>query len=886
MNIPLKKDLTYFAKTNFRNIQQTFGIKRKDRRQHMYILGKSGSGKSAMIKNMCLQDMLNGEGLCVVDPHGELVEELLELVPPERMKDVVYFNPADSDHVIGFNVLELTDPQYKNLVASGLMGIFTKMWANVWSARMEYILSNCVLALLDTPGTTLLGITRILVDKSYREQIISNVQDPVVKAFWTTEFEAWQEKYRTEAIAPIQNKVGQFLSSSVIRNIVGQEKSTVDIFDIMNSKKIFLVNVSKGRIGEQNSGLLGGMIITKLQLAAMERVRIPEEQRADFYLYVDEFQNFATESFASILSEARKYRLCLILAHQYINQLITDSSTSVRDAAFGNAGTMIVFRVGAQDAEYLRQEFEPEFEPQDFVMLPNFNIYLKLMVDGMTMRPFSAITIAPLKIETSRDVVKQIIDTTHELYTTPRFEVEERIREWAGQRNSFEDSTQSKNTEGKFKAQCSVCNRDVFVPFEPREGLPIYCKEHLAKVQSGEIPPVKIAPLFKKPVKQDRNELSQFGIEFENNEEIKDVPMRNGNEQSKMPQQIQRTVNSPILRQESISAQLHKIENYQTTKIQHGSSSVQNKSLPQKNYQNINRSTNQSVGKPLNKFTNQSVGKPINQSINQSINRPHSQSQQKDKFKQGEFSQKNTISEKNNRDYKNNVDNINNKNISRNTKNFNKTKLTPNSTQEPINLDLQSLIKEARVKPISLSQLPKRVKLSGSENQITIRKIDQREKIIRNLDKDAKIETRDSLKSILERLKQSKPNGNVFPEKTPEKSQEKIIEKSPEKTPEKSPEKTPEKSPEKTIEISSQKLPDTISEISRNSSVVSIREELEKRLREKSFAENKNDHLDQDVNRTASDQKNTSNKKSQVPEDILRGVLNQNPNYIDTINEG
>ena len=243
------------------------------------------------------------------------------------------------------------------------MSIFTKIWSGVWSARMEYILNNAILALLDTPGTTLLGITRLLVDKEYRQKIVGNIKDPVVKAFWLNEYEEWKDQFRNEAIAPIQNKVGQFLSTSVVRNIVGQSKSTIDIFDIMNSGKIFIVNVSKGRIGEDNSALLGAMLITKIQLASMERVRVPEDERVDFYLYVDEFQNFATDSFASILSESRKYRLDLILAHQYIGQLVTDVSTKVRDAVFGNVGTMVCFRVGAADAEFLESEFDPGIRP-------------------------------------------------------------------------------------------------------------------------------------------------------------------------------------------------------------------------------------------------------------------------------------------------------------------------------------------------------------------------------------------------------------------------------------------------------------------------------------------------------------------------------------------
>lgn len=425
------KDVVYFAKTDFRGQGKIFGIKRTDRRQHVYVIGKTGTGKTTLLHNMVVQDIANGEGVCFVDPHGEQVEDLLNNIPKSRLNDVIYFNPADADHHIGFNVLELPDPKYKHLVASGLMGIFTKIWSNVWSARMEYIMNNAILALLDTPDTTLLGINRILTDKDYRQQIITNVKDPVVKAFWINEFEQWKDQFRNEAIAPIQNKVGQFLSTAMIRNIVAQPKSTLDVFQAMNSGKILLVNVSKGRIGEDNSSLLGAMLITKIQLAAMERVRVPEDERVDFYLYVDEFQNFATDSFASVLSEARKYRLNLTLAHQYIGQLVTDTSTRVRDAIFGNAGTMIMFRVGAQDAEFLEPEITPEFEIADMVQLPNRAIYVKLMVNGITSRPFSAATLAPFHAKVEVADREEVVQISRERYMRPRALVEEEINRWA-----------------------------------------------------------------------------------------------------------------------------------------------------------------------------------------------------------------------------------------------------------------------------------------------------------------------------------------------------------------------------------------------------------------------------------------------------------------------
>ncbi|OGZ46578.1 MAG: hypothetical protein A3J55_02705 [Candidatus Ryanbacteria bacterium RIFCSPHIGHO2_02_FULL_45_17b] len=431
----MESDIVYFAKTNFRNRERVFGIKRTDRRQHVYVIGQTGTGKSTFLKNIALQDVKSGRGVCIVDPHGEFVEEVLTMIPEERAKDVIYFNPADSEYPIGFNVLEVPDinnPEYKPIAASSLMGIFTKIWANVWSARMEYILNNAILALLDNPGSTLLGVQRILVDKEYRKQILSHVKDPVVLAFWTQEYEQYEPRFRNEAIAPIQNKVGQFLSSSLIRNIVGQPQSSLDLYDAMNQEKIILVNVSKGRIGEDNSQLLGAMVITKLQLAAMERVRIPEEERKDFYLYVDEFQNFATDSFASILSEARKYRLNLVIAHQYVGQLVTDTSTRVRDAVFGNVGTLIVFRVGATDAEFLEKEFEPEVTIEDLVGLPNHHIYLKLMISQVRSRPFSASTLPPLIVESTVRTANIVIDASRKTYARKREDVEEEMNRWSG----------------------------------------------------------------------------------------------------------------------------------------------------------------------------------------------------------------------------------------------------------------------------------------------------------------------------------------------------------------------------------------------------------------------------------------------------------------------
>ncbi len=494
MLVVKEKETTFIGKTNFRGTNKVFGIKSRDRRQHMYVIGKTGTGKTALLKNMALQDIRAGRGIGIIDPHGEFVEEVLAQIPAERTNDVVYFNPVDTDYPVGFNVLEVGDTKYKHLVVSDLLGIFTKIWANVWSARMEYILQNCILALLDTPGTTLLGIPRILVDKDFRQRILANVKDPVVRSFWMHEFETWRDQFRSEAIVPIQNKVGQFLNTSFIRNIVGQPTSTLNIPEIMNSGKILLVNVSKGKIGEDNSGLLGAMIITKIQLAAMERVRIAEEERKDFYLYVDEFQNFATDSFAGILSEARKYRLNLIIAHQYVGQLETETSTKVRDAVFGNVGTMITFRVGATDAEFLEKEYEPEFMGPDLINLPNYTVYLKVMVDGTTSRPFSANTLPPLKFEEDSSVKERIIRVSRERYTRPRAEVEEKIARWSGLDEGGESGGAGGGeiVDGKvsYESLCWNCGKQSKVPFKPDGKRPIYCLSCLKQIEEGKLIPL------------------------------------------------------------------------------------------------------------------------------------------------------------------------------------------------------------------------------------------------------------------------------------------------------------------------------------------------------------------------------------------------------------
>ncbi len=490
-----------FAETSFRNEQKRFGIKTDDRRRHMYILGKTGMGKTTLLENMVISDINAGHGVGVVDPHGDLAEKIIDFIPSHRINDVIYMNPADMEYPIGFNVLEAVDERHKHLVASGLMGVFKKIWPDVWSARMEYILNNCILALLDYPGSTLLGINRLLVDKEYRRRVISKIKDPVVRTFWVDEYAAWEARFRNEAIAPIQNKVGQFLSASIIRNIVAQVKSTIDIRQIMDEQKIFIMNLAKGRIGEDNSRLLGGMLITKLQLAAMERVDIPEVDRRDFYLYVDEFQNFATQSFANILSEARKYRLNLIMAHQYIEQLDEDY---VRPAVFGNVGTILIFRIGAKDAEFLENEFTPRFTIEDLVNLTKFEVYLKLMIDGVASVPFSARTLPPIAQRTGS--VDRVIRVSRERYTEPRAVIEEKISRWTGLEGGEEgiavalermEATEAR-TEAEAAAKrpgakrkkktlyeyvCTRCKKGIQLPVKLDPSRPIYCDDCLTIVR-------------------------------------------------------------------------------------------------------------------------------------------------------------------------------------------------------------------------------------------------------------------------------------------------------------------------------------------------------------------------------------------------------------------
>ncbi|MDD4319386.1 MAG: type IV secretion system DNA-binding domain-containing protein [Candidatus Peribacteraceae bacterium] len=424
-------DLTVLGEAVFRAERQKFGIRTDDRRRHMYIIGKTGMGKSTLLENMIFSDIHAGKGVAVIDPHGDLVEATLRFIPASRSNDVILFDPCDREFPVSFNMLNCPDPAQQELVASGLMSIFKKLWPEAFSGRMEYILRNALLALIEAENNSMLGIMRIFVDDAFRGKILEHVKNHLVKSFWEDEYTGWSDKYRTEAIAAIQNKIGQLLSAPLIRNIVGQVQSKVDIRHAMDTGKIILMNLSKGKLGEDNSAFLGSMMVTKFQLDAMSRADVPEKERKDFYLYVDEFQNFATESFATILSEARKYRLNLTMANQYVNQLIIgDKSTQLRDAVFGNVGSLTCFQVGSDDAEPLSEQFEEMVLPKDILSLPKYHAYMRLMVQGIPSKPFSVSTLPPPVFEQDAKRVEIIRKLSRERYAERVTAVEDKITKW------------------------------------------------------------------------------------------------------------------------------------------------------------------------------------------------------------------------------------------------------------------------------------------------------------------------------------------------------------------------------------------------------------------------------------------------------------------------
>lgn len=426
------KNISAFGLTNFRGINHQFGMLRRDRSRHVYIIGQTGAGKSGLLELFALSDVFYNQGYCIIDPHGDFAINNLRFVPENRIKDVVYFNPSDTEHPVAFNPLELSDPSRKPNVSSEVIGVLKRMFGDSWGPRLEHILRYTLLALLDRPETTLLDISRMLTDKDFRKETLEYCNDVTVLQFWKHEFGQWNEKQVNESIAPVLNKVGAFTANPIIRNIVGQPKSSFDIRKIMDEGKILVVNLSKGLIGEDNAGILGSFLVTKIQLAAMSRSDIPDvADRRPFYLYVDEFQNFATDSFATILSEARKYGLNLTVANQYIAQM-TDS---VRDAVFGNVGTTISFRVSADDAPILVKQFEPTFEADDLLQLNNRNFVISMIINGEKVPAFSATSLNLPK--TPQDNFDKIIESSRTGYSRPRAEVEAEIKDTIEQSEKY-----------------------------------------------------------------------------------------------------------------------------------------------------------------------------------------------------------------------------------------------------------------------------------------------------------------------------------------------------------------------------------------------------------------------------------------------------------------
>jgi hypothetical protein len=440
--MPIQDELTYIGLTEIDNITKTFGILPDDRRRHMYIIGKSGVGKSTLIENLALQDIYAGKGVAFIDPLGDSAESIIDRIPPYRQQDVIYLDPADTDFPIGINIMQAQNGEPNFLIASELIQVFKKTWANSFSARMEYFLTNAVLALLEMPGNTLIGIGKIFTDKLFRKYIVENCKNPLVKSFWENEYPNFAEGYRNEAAGAIVNKINQFLSNEMMRNIVGQQYSTINFRKIMDEGKILIVNLSKGRMGEYNARMLGTLLVTKLQMAAMSRVDIPEGERKDFYMYVDEFHNIVSESFATILSEARKYRLNLILAHQYMGQLQDEENRIVRDAIFGNVGSIIAFQTGYEDAEYLEKVFFSKIEKgtgiSHFLNLDRAQVLVKLYVQSKTLNAFSATTMPPLYLEFvgKKDIVRNF---SRKNYAKRKEEVDKQIYEYFEQSLIIDD---------------------------------------------------------------------------------------------------------------------------------------------------------------------------------------------------------------------------------------------------------------------------------------------------------------------------------------------------------------------------------------------------------------------------------------------------------------
>lgn len=408
--------------------EELVGLLQKDRRQHVYVIGKTGTGKTTLLRNLILQDIVAGRGVGVIDPHGDLALDILDRIPPWRTDHVVYFNPSDAEHLVGFNLLYAVPADRRHRAASGLVSSMKSIWRDSWGPRLEYILYAAVAALLDCQNVSILGIQRMLVDRSYRRWVVNQVRDPIVRSFWIDEFERYDNRYLREAIAPIQNKVGQLLMAAPVRNVLGQVRRKIDPRFMMDDGRIFVANLAKGALGEDKANLLGSVLATSFELAALDRVDVPEESRRDFHLYIDEFQNFTTDSFASILSEARKYRLCLTLSHQYLDQV----DPKIRSAIFGNVGSTVAFRVGERDARVLAEEFGAGYTPGQFSSLGNYEVLAKCLVEGQHIDPFGGRSLPPLDLPTGRRGT--VIRRSQEKYASSRTVVEDKIDRWLRRR--------------------------------------------------------------------------------------------------------------------------------------------------------------------------------------------------------------------------------------------------------------------------------------------------------------------------------------------------------------------------------------------------------------------------------------------------------------------
>lgn len=451
-----KNDLTILGYTDYKSDAKIFGIRREDKLRHMYVIGQTGTGKSKFIANMVRSDMISNKWVCVIDPHGDLIDDILSQVPSYRTNDVVLFDVADREFPVWFNVFEYDKPEEKPLIASGIVGIFKKMFGNSRWPRLEYILRNVILSLLEYPNATFLDMIRMLTDDNYKEEVLEYVKDPILMRFWRDEFDKFQPKQREEAIAPIANKVGQFTSSTIVRNIFGQSKTKMNFRKMMDEGKIVLINLSKGKVGEDNMAMIGSFIASKIQIDAMSRADIDESQRRDFYLYIDEFQNFATESFATILSEARKYKLALIMANQYISQI----EEPVRNAIFGNVGTIICNRIGKDDAEIMSSQFKGMATTNDFLSLPNRRCYAKLMINGMVSDPFSMKTADFVKYEDFEEVKAKVRDQSRQRYAMPRLELEALMKAWAEKKFTMAEKVMEKaKAEAKAAKEKLVADR-------------------------------------------------------------------------------------------------------------------------------------------------------------------------------------------------------------------------------------------------------------------------------------------------------------------------------------------------------------------------------------------------------------------------------------------